>query len=30
MIFDREGKLIDDNAPRPSDKKLKGIILENL
>ncbi|MBG7610907.1 TlpA family protein disulfide reductase [Polaribacter sp. BAL334] len=30
IIFDAKGNLIYENAPRPSDKRLKEIILENL
>src|SRR5205085_4139770 len=30
MLFDREGKIITVNAPRPSDPKLKALLLQEL
>jgi hypothetical protein len=26
MLIDKNGKVIDDNAPRPSDKEIRGVL----
>jgi hypothetical protein len=30
LLFDSDGKIIDDNAPRPSSEELKKLIEENI